>query len=540
MEPEPQQSIEVVNSSGNGLGTVKGLLQGNQSTPDKARALLELLESSRDLESDQEEDRSSLEEEPWEEIVVQQEAVVSATEQLAHGNQQVAIAISHARGRRKSLQCILFPFYVIGALGLCIWTVLKSIGMSCSEMVRAVRRAMRANEKDQRKNDTEVQQAASVSIASVAPQQLEPAPVNRFELYLKKTLFGETMYLSTILSEPEWKGLHDQKAVPLFPGWNATVAEYPLRPQGRFVAQTEKDFVEFLDNVEIGLNVQVMGTGGGLSSTGLPGLLKRSFTPYQWLGMWRSSEGRRIRISPALLGSSKGSEASNLRPYDQLSAQELDQLQSLENELLGLDKYRGGESEYLTVITHSDDYVGAISLFKAEFSDQHEIIQLDRVAMISEVPRKICSILREEIKPNRYELGRTNRKLKCFARGGLSSPQIVKVSNQERQWQSCGGGWRQAFKIPQLHHEYTSGEGLIATIPQIVGLLHLQHLTLTYLRSSPALVFDAPLDIGKGQLRRGILLNGSSRGFLTSGRTRRLRFSSRVTVLGLRNSSFGR
>lgn len=87
---------------------------------------------------------------------------------------------------------------------------------------------------------------------------------------------------------------------------------------------------------------------------------------------------------------------------EDLSEQEQERLLSLENELLGLDKYMGGDSEYLTVVTYSDDYVGAIALFQAKLSPDHRVTTLDRIAMISDVPRKICDILQDEIKPNRY------------------------------------------------------------------------------------------------------------------------------------------
>ncbi|KAH7142002.1 hypothetical protein EDB81DRAFT_654148 [Dactylonectria macrodidyma] len=368
MEVKTQQTIDETDCSGHDQSTVAELLRGDQTTPDKATALIKLLESSRDTEPDQEGDSSSTEEYPWEDIVVAHETVV---ENLEHGNKQVDVAVRYARRSRKRRK-FLSP-----------WTVIKSIGKSCSEAVKTARRATGPDENDQREVENGPEPEA-------VPQKLEPAPVNRFELYLKKALFEETVHASTTLSEPEWKhGLYDQNAVPLFPGWNAAVVGYPLRPQGRFVAETKQAFDSFLDNFEIGGNVQVMGTGGGLSATGLPGMLKRSFTPYQWLGMWRSSGDR----------------------------------------------------------------------------------------------------------------------------GDLPPPRIVKIINQERHWKGCGSGWRQAFKIPQLSNEYSSGEGLVATIPQIVGLLHLQHSTLTDLQSSPALTFDTPLNIGNGQLCRGVMLSGRPQGY---------------------------
>lgn len=75
--------------------------------------------------------------------------------------------------------------------------------------------------------------------------------------------------------------------------------------------------------------------------------------------MWRSSEGRKIRISRSALcdGSSKERPTAPGRKegkLEDLSEQEQERLLSLENELLGLDKYMGGDSQYLTAVTYSD------------------------------------------------------------------------------------------------------------------------------------------------------------------------------------------
>ncbi|KAI8683180.1 hypothetical protein LRP88_04846 [Fusarium phalaenopsidis] len=207
---------------------------------------------------------------------------------------------------------------------------------------------------------------------------------------------------------------------------------------------------------------------------------------------------------------------------EELSEEEQERLLSLENELLELDKYMGGDSEYLTVVTYSDDYVSAIALFQAKLSPDHKITTLDRIAMISDVPRKICDILQDEIKPNRYVVGRTKSKVKCFDNGEMPPPQIIKVSNQATLWSSSGGGWRQALRVPEQTTEYSSGEGLIATIPQMIGLLHLQHQTLTKLASSQAFVFEKPIDASGSLLRRGILLKGRPEGLSHIGQNTRI------------------
>ncbi|KAM6535515.1 hypothetical protein FALCPG4_005072 [Fusarium falciforme] len=316
---------------------------------------------------------------------------------------------------------------------------------------------------------------------------------NRFELYLKKALFEETVNVSTTVDEPEWSDDPDSSPhTVVFPGWNDPAEEFKLKPQGKFVVETKKALDDFLKHVQLGGNLSAMGNGGGFTSTGLPSLLKKYITT--------KKEDK----------------------LEDLSEQEQERLLSLENELLGLDKYMGGDSEYLTVVTYSDDFVGAIALFQAKLSPDHKITTLDRIAMISDVPRKIRDILQDEIKPNCYVVGRTKRKLKYFDSGEMPPPQIIKVSTQATPWSSSGGGWRRALRVPEQITEYSSGEGLIATIPQMIGLLHLQHQTLTKLASSQAFAFEKPIDASGGPLRRGILLKRRPEGLSHIGQNTRI------------------
>jgi hypothetical protein len=213
-----------------------------------------------------------------------------------------------------------------------------------------------------------------------------------FELRLRATIFETELTLSTSSPEPAWistfGGDHS-----LFPGWRKLMP-YPLTPQGRFVADTKKTVEDLLQNVEFGANVQVLGSGGGFTSRALPGFLRTLLTSYQWLGMWRSSENRSIHISETWFKSEQNQP---------LTSEQVDKLQEVENELISLDKYKGGHSEYLTVITHSDAFTGAVALFKASFRGDSLITRLDLATYIRDVPREICRILRDDVKPNRYD-----------------------------------------------------------------------------------------------------------------------------------------
>ncbi|KAJ4259743.1 hypothetical protein NW762_007674 [Fusarium torreyae] len=647
MEPLPKPVYGDINRNPlQDLDVLKGLLQGSQSTEEKAKTLLQLqssnislrLESDDEVEDDEDDD-SSLDLDPWDESTAheiernrrraerarvaqdaarlrplvevngysqtrldegsidplslrarptwarlrvqdqlrpgmtpqpsmaleieppdhggrsywEQEAP-SIPERRYHGRQQgiehmpsvgspqenfpIDARLDKKGGRNPWRSCVKLLVRGIKAVGSCLWTTTQFIGGSCARLIETTTEKSQGQADKTRENlngssprTTVMSQATTVerprrALASTSrPESAKPEPVreNRFEMSLKKALFEETLHISTIILEPGWNVTRvGFEHVPLFSGWNERMDEYELRPQGRFVAQTKKAFNDFLEKVELGGELQVLGSGGGLSTTGVPALLKRFFTSYEWLAMWRASEGRRIRVM-------RGCNDTN--PSEKPLTDDHDTLQALENELLGLDKYMGGDSEYLTVITYSDDFVGAIFLFKAELSDQHQINQLNRVATIADVPRKICSILREEVKPNRYVVGRNNRKLKCYARGDLPPLQIAKISNEQDPWKCCGGGWRKALRVPNLNSEYSSGEGLLATIPHVIGLLHLQHLNLTDLHSSPALAFVTPLDVnGSCRVRRGVLLNEKPQGSSHIGG------NTRITVLFPRDS----
>lgn len=116
-------------------------------------------------------------------------------------------------------------------------------------------------------------------VVDVQPPKQQPMAPNRFELYLKKALFEETVNVSTTVDEPGWANDPDSSVhTVVFPGWNDPAEEFKLKPQGKFVAETKKALDDFLEHIQLGDNLSAMGNGGGFTSTGLPSLLKKSFT----------------------------------------------------------------------------------------------------------------------------------------------------------------------------------------------------------------------------------------------------------------------
>jgi len=364
-------------------------------------------------------------------------------------------------------------------------------------------------------------------VAGGAVTTLQTRSPDPFEDGLKRALaFAATVQHVTDSPEPDWSQPHDEDS-RLFPGWAAPMTEVPLRPQGTFVAEAKKAMDDFLAGFELGVDVQVAGAGAGVSTTGLPLLLKKSFTPHQWLIMWRASQGRNILIKAGSATQDQGDKNMTpmQSPYDEIT---------LENKILGLQEYTGGDGEHITVITHTENSSGSFSLFEATFPDSNsgtgEIIRLDRVAMMLDVPAEICKTLLKEEGLSKHELRRRRgARLRCLNAGELPRPRIVNVSTaRDQAWRLTGSAWRRALNIPipgggdgpaagaaeavAAPTSYTPGDGLVTTIPQMVALLHLRQMAAMNIKSSPALRFGKPIDIGDQVTRRGVKLDGTPGG----------------------------
>ena len=335
---------------------------------------------------------------------------------------------------------------------------------------------------------------------------LSVAPRTSFEMHLRSRIFGSQLMLWTTCPEPKWMPI-PSRDIALFPGWKPA-KKYSLMPRGQFVAEAETAFQSLLNNAEFGAEVQVLGNGGSVNQKGLLGLVRKAFTDYQWLSLWLSSKERFIHVSEDFL-------TAPIRTKDgPVSADAADKLHLFENEVMGLDKYKGGESEYLTVITFSDVYSGAISLFKALIGDDGLATKLDLVAYFQDVPREICRILSRQIKPNRYELNQNAGGLVCRMTGNLAIPCPAFVLG-DHAWERTGVGWRYAMRvIPRPETPFQ--DGLVASIPQVMAYLHLRHRVVQDVESLPMVSFQPPIALplrgeagpSRKLIRRGVRLTG--------------------------------
>jgi hypothetical protein len=305
-----------------------------------------------------------------------------------------------------------------------------------------------------------------------------------FENHLRSSIFDGQIDLISSCPEPTWS-IGISEATALFSCWKA-VRQYKLTPQGQFVAETRRTFDDLLNNAEFRIDMQVAGTGGGLGLKGLLGLLKATITDYQWQSFWLSSRDRTICIPEDFIPDSDD--------LPSLTGINIGTLELFDNELIGIHKYQGGKSPYLTVITHGDVFSGAISLFRASLGEDGLATKLDRVSYFRDIPSPICRILARQVKPNRYELNHRGNRLACAMTGCLPRPRPAFVSGV-LQWTNIGGGRRNALHITSGSNTIMSREGLVATIPHILAFLHLRYRFLNDVRSSTIFTFQPSLSV---------------------------------------------
>jgi hypothetical protein len=323
-----------------------------------------------------------------------------------------------------------------------------------------------------------------------------------------KSLRDPRPHLYTEAKEPMWELVEERFNRCFFPGgWNYLKA-YKLPRSDPFVYEEDRSSLElwkqFSVNVNAGLvGVQIQGAAPIINAV----------SHKQYLSIWRGRRERWVYVRDSI----------NPNICDLDYEPDVEVLRNLDDEIFGTAKYRNGTSEYLTVLTYTEEELGAISLFKAVFEDEmHVAARLDFVANLPEVPQNILRQLRRQVTPNRVDLRYKGTKLRY--RNARKQPLpfqcTVKTSLGER-WSRSGSGWRQSLRLIDFDDEKKSG-GLIASIPQMMALLHLKNKYLIDVRSTPVVSFTDPLRIPFSptlhpgempkRIRRGLKLLGAAEG----------------------------
>jgi hypothetical protein len=218
--------------------------------------------------------------------------------------------------------------------------------------------------------------------------------------------------------------------------------------------------------------VGINAGGVAFQAQGFAAPLRDTISHKKWLSIWRGKKERQICVRDSHNSDSREPRVEILRDLD--------------DKIFETAKYRNGTSEYLTVLTYTEELLGAISLFEAVLDDKmHVATRLDLIATMPDVPQNILRQLRQQVTPNRIDLRYKGRKLRRrnASREDLPFQWTVRTESGEK-WSRSGWGWRKSLRLIDRDDE-NKCEGLVASIPQMMAFLHLQNKYLTDVRSTP-------------------------------------------------------
>jgi len=133
--------------------------------------------------------------------------------------------------------------------------------------------------------------------------------------------------------------------------------------------------------------------------------------------------------------------------------------------------------------------------------------QLNLIAQMRQVSRPILQQIMARMPCGHIKLHQNNGRLHFIYQGGQSYPFLADISHQAQgRWKRTNGGWTAALGLSPAR------DSLIATIPQILALLHLKHSYLINIQSGPWFHFPEALPLvdpklrSKKEVRRGVKL----------------------------------
>ncbi|KFZ25363.1 hypothetical protein V502_00159 [Pseudogymnoascus sp. VKM F-4520 (FW-2644)] len=288
-----------------------------------------------------------------------------------------------------------------------------------------------------------------------------------------------TRLLETDSKEVEWDYQGRGTYGKFFAGWE-TLVPYDLKAAGNLVQTVIDENQKRWDGAA--LKVDVLGNGAEIG--GFFGIIRDLFTFKDWLSLYRaqartifSCDGRDVTV-----------------PGD------LRILENQEHHLFDTTKYNG-DTEMMTVITYGSGQYGTASLFRVNLTPHKpgkpsKAALMDVLAYAKQVPRPILRRLRMN---GRIELVQKKGKIRCLYDGGQFQPSPVRVSTQLTNkknkkvlspWENIGDGWRSALGIAIGEND---DDALVATIPQMMALLHLKGSALHNFESTPIEEFETPL-----------------------------------------------
>jgi hypothetical protein len=336
--------------------------------------------------------------------------------------------------------------------------------------------------------------------SSSPPPPIRGIAAGRYEALLHEAIqFDVKRLLETASPEPEWTA---RRTVLFLAGWA------PLTP---YYLEEAKNLVkEVADNGQERWNTAKRDSSVQSTSVRVDSVFKLIhswFTPKDWLSLYRSQ--------PRTLFAIDGRSTQNTEDRQILNM--------IEHHLFDTTKYNG-ECELMTVITYDNDFnYGTVTLLRVSLS-RHLALHMDTLGSMRDVPR---AILKNMQRQQQIKLISKEDKIKYLQLGDQEYPYLMSVQTVTTitrkklytPWK-IGDGWRRALGIK--HDPTTENDGLVATIPQMVALLHLKGSGLYDLHSSEVFTFSSPVDrnstISRYDINRGIRINLGPKGMGHTGK----------------------
>jgi hypothetical protein len=213
-------------------------------------------------------------------------------------------------------------------------------------------------------------------------------------------------------------------------------------------------------------DISILGYGGSIS--GVIGLIRSYLVPQDLIDLYTTMP-RQLYVRP---------DATN-------------DVIHLEKELFGTMKYSGTSANF-TVVTYGSGSTGTVELYEVTRNTDGLARSIAPIAAAKRVPKVLLRALKDV--PTRIELVRKQRKTRLIRAGHQSAPLLARVETRVPQapaeeWSTLGQAWRDALGTVEssLH------EGLVATIPQMISMLHLNGSSLHAITSTPIHEFSTPL-----------------------------------------------
>ncbi len=162
------------------------------------------------------------------------------------------------------------------------------------------------------------------------------------------------------------------------------------------------------------------------------------------------------------------------------------ELERYENELFDLSKY-DGTCDYLTAMTWTEETLaGSITLFEVLLGDAGETVGIRPVAAMRDVPSPVLAKMRADERIKRKAvltfMDEHDRTLKWRANPN-DGPRYVRLGQTQRPTPHLRS--RSRSRRGQAGPGLADGDGLCATIPQFVALLHARRTLLEGVKSTP-------------------------------------------------------